>query len=184
MNLFYRHRAEDLRQLLRSARICLRLLRLGYLQRLQHPGKVPLRRGSRWRGRHSSRRWSRGWRNRSGWKSGSSRKCARRRRFRLSRERCQQVILRSRRRSGNRAEDPGCARSRAIAGPFGRSIRGGSWGVVRAVPERVHVQPPYLEKSVWFRNPRLHRLGLTVKGGQPTIQAHLMAARSGQVIAA
>jgi type IV secretion system protein TrbL len=28
------------------------------------------------------------------------------------------------------------------------------------------------ENIAWFRNPRLHRLGLTVKGGQPTMQAH------------
>jgi hypothetical protein len=40
------------------------------------------------------------------------------------------------------------------------------------------------EKIALFRNPRLHRLGLTVKSGQPTMQAHSMAARSGQVIAA
>lgn len=41
-----------------------------------------------------------------------------------------------------------------------------------------------LEKNALFRNPRLHRLGLTVKSRQPTMQAHSMAARSGQVIAA
>lgn len=41
-----------------------------------------------------------------------------------------------------------------------------------------------LEKIALFRNPRLHRLGLTVKSTQPTMQAHSMAARSGQVIAA
>jgi hypothetical protein len=41
-----------------------------------------------------------------------------------------------------------------------------------------------LEKIALFRNPRLHRLGLTVKSRQPTMQAHSMAARSGQVIAA
>jgi hypothetical protein len=28
------------------------------------------------------------------------------------------------------------------------------------------------ENIAWFRNPRLHRLGLTVKGRQPTMQAH------------
>jgi hypothetical protein len=35
------------------------------------------------------------------------------------------------------------------------------------------------ENIALFRNPRLHRFGLTVKGRQPTIQAHSMAARSG-----
>jgi hypothetical protein len=41
-----------------------------------------------------------------------------------------------------------------------------------------------LEKIALFRNPRLHRLGLTVKSRQPRMQAHSMAARPGQVIAA
>ena len=44
--------------------------------------------------------------------------------------------------------------------------------------------PPSVRKIALFRNPRLHRLGLTVKSTQPTMQAHSMAARYGQVIAA
>ncbi len=32
-----------------------------------------------------------------------------------------------------------------------------------------------------FRNPRLHRFGLTVKGRQPTMQAHSRSARSGLI---
>ncbi len=40
---------------------------------------------------------------------------------------------------------------------------------------RVHLA---IDSIVWFRIPRLHRLGLTVKGGQPRMQANLAAARA------
>lgn len=64
------------------------------------------------------------------------------------------------------------------------SFEEGGWGLSeRSLNASIWVHH-LLDKIALFRNPRLHRLGLTVKSRQPTMQAHSTAARSGQVIAA
>jgi hypothetical protein len=175
-DFLHRHRAEDLRQLFRRPRnpAC----RLGRLQRLQHPREISLRRRCGCRGRSGRGRRERFCNKRSRRRRGSRgwRKRCRRRRLRLSGKRRKQIFLLLRRRRRHRAEDPGYAR----LGTAGRVIRVGEFGLIGAIPERVHARPPCLGKFALFRNSRLHRLGLTVKSGQPTMQAHSIAARSGQ----
>jgi hypothetical protein len=197
------HRAEHLGQLFgwpRGRCAC----RLRRLERLQHACKLarPRARSGCSRRRSGGRRCRRSGRNRSGGRRGWERnriRCEQRRRRRRSRrcarnrsrrsrsgyclrpfpQRRKQVLFVLRGRARNRAEDSRRARGWAWGRPSAGLVRLGRLRLTETIPERVHPCPYLRENIAFFRNPRLHRLGLTVKGRQPTMQAHSRSARSG-----